>query len=117
MYSDIYKTAPVLFVGVIMHNRDVHQYHTRNSGNVHIKHYRTVKVKIVLLNQGLLYWSSLPENITAVILSHHLIGCIKTIFFTILDFHEFKLLGHGLIVSLISCVCCNMHLRDWTKVC
>ncbi len=30
MYSQIYKLAPALFLEEIIHNRDVHQYHTRN---------------------------------------------------------------------------------------
>ena len=66
MYSQIYNLEPALFIEEIIHNRDVHQYHTRNSGNVHIKYYRTVKVKNSFVNKGPLYWPSLPENITAV---------------------------------------------------
>ncbi len=55
MYSHIHKLAPALFREEIMHNRNVHQYHTRNSGNVHIKYYRTVKVKNSFVNKRPLY--------------------------------------------------------------
>ena len=66
VYSHIYKLAPVLFLEEIVLNRDVHQYHTRNSANVNIKYYRTVKMKNSFGNKSPLYWSSLPENIIAV---------------------------------------------------
>ena len=95
MYSQIYKLAPALFLEEIIHNRDVHQYHTRNPGNVHIKYYRTVKVKIVLLRK-VLYTGHHCQRISLLyILSHHLIGCIETIFLLIVDIHKFKLLLYG----------------------